>query len=163
MFNTTYRKYNAFENRMIKKLEEIQDEQTERLDEILLKQRTNKNCGSQGSATAISLLSTTLEEMSEKMDKLEQEFVKLQTWETKLNAQQTKFDAFVEQQLKILQDINNKLTKNEDQYVKISQELTELKDLKKNVQQIVPSNRPKLPMEVILGLTSANITSLNKK
>ncbi|XP_065359568.1 uncharacterized protein LOC135953552 [Calliphora vicina] len=161
LFNSTFRKYNAFESRMVSKLEEIQDNQSTRLDEILSKQKLNRNCGSKSdSSTAVSLMSETLSEVGEKIDKFEEQFVKLETLEAKFNLQQTKLDKFMENQLKVLQEINEKLSKNDQQFDKLGQEMTNLKELKNNVNQVMAHPRPKLPMEVILGLSSANITSL---
>ncbi|KAI8116472.1 hypothetical protein FF38_05885 [Lucilia cuprina] len=161
MFNTTFRKYNAFESRIMTKLDEIQDEQSMRLDAILLKQKSNRNCGSRSDSSAdVTLMSETLTELSEKMNMFEKKFTKVETFETQLNLQQSKFDKFIENQMKILQEINEKLSKNQQQFDKFGQELTSLKELKNNVKQVISNPRPKLPMEVILGLSSANITSL---
>ncbi|KAM7356115.1 uncharacterized protein ACRADG_001956 [Cochliomyia hominivorax] len=158
MFNATFRKYNAFENRIVAKLDEIQDEQTSRLDDILARQRQNKKCSSEGISSTVL---DTLTEVSEQIGKFEEKFVKLEALETKLNQQQTLFDKFVENQLNVLQEINSKLTKSEDQFAKISEELKTIKELKTNVKHVISNPRPKLPMEVILGLTSANVTSFN--
>lgn len=160
MFNATIKKQNIIESRLIVKLEELQENQLANFEEMLIKMRLNKSCGTQtGSSNALALISTNLAEVNEKIEQIDKTIVKFALLEEKLNTQQTTFDKFSENQLKILQQINDKLDRNQQQFDKINRDITNLKDLTIDLKETITQPRPKLPMEVILGLSSANLTT----
>ena len=74
----------------------------------------------------------------------------LENLEQKLNAQINKLDRFGETQLQILQQINDKLNKN--------QEILQI--YQRELLNIVKS-RPKLSRKILLGLTTSNVTGIN--
>ncbi|TMW39568.1 hypothetical protein DOY81_015352 [Sarcophaga bullata] len=160
MFNTTFRKYNAFESRLITKLEDIQEEQTLLLGEITSKQdKINRNCGSSKglSTEGLDELTTFVTEINEKFKTFEQKFEqnsdRLQNLEVKLTEHKTQFNTFVENEMKLLQQISDKLNKNHDMLEKYEKEFPKL-------NSYTPKPTRKLPMEFILGLTTANVTGL---
>ncbi|TMW45634.1 hypothetical protein DOY81_009285 [Sarcophaga bullata] len=159
MLNSTFKKYNAFETRLITKLEDIQEEQSLRLGEITTKQeKFNRNCVSKGLSTGdLDELATFVTDIIEKVKTFEQTFEqkvdRLQNLESKLNEQKSEFNGFVESQMKILQQISDKLNKNYEMLEKYEKELPKL-------NSYTPKETKKLPIEVILGLTSADVTGL---
>lgn len=159
-FNATFRKYNLLENKLVTKLDEIQEEQTTRLDTILLKQ--GKSCASNGgSSTTLTMMSSVLSDVNEKINNFEEQLKKLETLEEKFNLQQSKLEANHQAHLKILQEINEKLTKNQEKFDKLEKDLPNLKDAMDKVNQMTFKKTNRLPMEVILGVLTSNATKLN--
>lgn len=156
MFNTTFRKYNDFENAIITKLEDIHKEQTEHLN--IKQSNQDFNCDIDDEfSTGVPILAYILKGMNEKLNIYERE---LQTLDTKLYLQQNIFDKLMEMQSKILQNINVKFNRNDDQFININQELITLKELERKEVNQKPKFRLKLPMEVIMDLSLSNINKI---
>ena len=88
----------------------------------------------------ISKLDTTHKEQNKRLENLED----------KLNAQTSKIDKFGETQIQILQQINDKLNKHQEILQMYEREL--LNRIK---------SRPKLSKQLLLGLSTSNLTSIN--
>lgn len=153
MFNATFKKYNTFESRLSTKLENIQEEQTIRLEEIISKQdKLNRACGTKGaSSEGLDELVTLVTDVNGRVKIFEEKFKKL---EVKFTEQKNDFNKFVDNQLKILQQINDKLNKNHEILEKYEKELPKLNNY------VAPKPLRKLPMDIILGMSTANITGL---
>uniref|UniRef100_A0A1I8PH12 Uncharacterized protein n=1 Tax=Stomoxys calcitrans TaxID=35570 RepID=A0A1I8PH12_STOCA len=142
-YNKTQRKYNYVQERIVVKIDEIQAEQMENLKKI--KDRKS-NCQSSPSTAAV-LPPTMFGEISGQIELLE---TQLQDHETHQKAQHTKN----EEQLKILRDINTKLTAHQEKFEKLEKELTELlKPQPKQGYDVVPEP---LPMSLVVGMAKKN-------
>ncbi|XP_073838660.1 uncharacterized protein [Musca autumnalis] len=157
-FNSTQRKYNVVEERIILKLQEINDEQMENL-KLIMNQR---NCHT----AAAALLSAPLVEsvtpeiitdFKEKLTNLERE---LQQYEERQKSLQQKN----EQQLKILRNINAELSGHNAELENFEKQLS---PMIQNAIEVVRNSKDHgkvdtLPLDMVVGLTTKCKESLRK-
>uniref|UniRef100_T1PDT4 IncA protein n=1 Tax=Musca domestica TaxID=7370 RepID=T1PDT4_MUSDO len=145
-FNSTHRKYNMVEERIINKLDDIHEEQKTNLKQIMDKRNCNAAVVALTAATAdVSPGSVT--SVKEKISSLE---VELQKYENQQKTLQEKNEKL----LKMLKDVNTKLSSHQGEFEKFENDLRSVvENANKAVAKEKDIKQSTIPMGVVLALT----------
>ncbi|XP_075162633.1 uncharacterized protein LOC142235265 [Haematobia irritans] len=151
LFNSTFSQYSTFEDRIVGKLNAIQDEQTSSLHKILERQKTSQKYHEDISNQ--NMTTKTLEDIQTKIDRIEKHITNLESIEEKLKQNQINLQSNSnEDHLNLLQAILEKLNQNQEKIDRFEKLIPSIEKLVEFVKEVTTRKKILLPTDVIYGL-----------